>query len=124
MKKLITAIFFAVCLISALAGCGKPMMTGYFLAANAGNSGVCMILAYEGYPNGQPVIMYDQSKSGALFENFSTGDKIKITYDGAVYESYPAQTRVYDCKLIERGGAENIPQNIRDILKEYGWVPE
>lgn len=119
MKKKL--IVFLVAFILMQSGCKekKPIITGYCLSIENGSY---MIIATEGYPSGFPVTMDNKSENKALFENLRTGDKIKVTYDGIIQESYPGQMAVYSCEIIEKGIIENISQDIFDQLTEMGWI--
>ena len=39
-----------------------------------------------------------------------------------IAESYPAQTSIYSCELIESVSTEDIPQDTLDGLQEMGWT--
>jgi len=57
--------------------------------------------------------MNNQTGDENLFNDLKSGDLIQITHD-EVAESYPAQTSIYSCELIESGSTEDIPQDTLD----------
>lgn len=70
-----------------------------------------------------PITMSDRSEGKDLFEGLRTGDKILILHDG-ICESYPGQTGVYGCTLLERGTLEDVPAQILMDLGAMGWIEE
>ena len=70
-----------------------------------------------------PIKMSDRSRSGGVFLDLQTGDRILILHDG-VRESYPGQTGVYGVRLLERGSIEDIPEDVLNALRQLGWIDE
>ena len=68
-----------------------------------------------------PIKMSDQTRKGGAFLDLQTGDKIRILHDGVLL-SYPGQTGVYHVRLLERGGAEDIPSDVLESLRQLGWI--
>ena len=73
--------------------------------------------------DGGAITMSNQTGDATIFDDLKSGDTIKVTYD-EIAESYPAQTTIYSCELIERGSKEDIPQDSLDQLQEMGWAFE
>lgn len=71
--------------------------------------------------NGAPIVLSNQSENEQMFEKLQSGDKIQITFDG-IQETYPAQTGVYTCELLEKGSMEEIPTETVGSLQELGWT--
>lgn len=121
MKKVLVIIILIICLILPSCTDNQPTITGHFLTDKNDKP---MIIVYDGYPGGFPVSMSNQSENEDLFENLHAGDKIEVTYSGKIAESYPGQMTIYNCKLVENGSMENIPQDIYNQLIETGWIIE
>ena len=68
-----------------------------------------------------PIKMTDQTRKGDAFLDLQTGDKIRILHNGVLL-SYPGQTGVYHVRLLERGGAEDIPSDVLESLRQLGWI--
>ena len=113
MKRLLWLVCALLCAL-LLAACGaKPTMTGRYLRAE---NGISLIVAEDG----GPIQLSDLSKSGNLFIGLNSGDRIEIQYD-AIAETYPGQTGVYACKLLEEGTPEDVPEETLASLEELGW---
>lgn len=92
----------------------KPTLTGY--AVMTENAGLEMTaITYQEY---EPLSMSGDFK---VPQTISTGDKIEVTYDGTIMETYPGiLSNVSKVKIIEEGEPSDIPENILEIFKEYG----
>jgi len=88
-------------------------------------TGRCLVSSSGAYlivnEYGSPTVMHNQTNNAFLFEALQTGDKIKITHD-EINLSYPGQTGVYSCKVLENGSIEDIPENALASLIEMNWV--
>ena len=119
MRKSIFTLFLGcICIISILGGCSKVnkvSMTGRYLKAS---SGINLIIDEEGLP----IVMGNSSNKEDIFEGLQTGDKIQITCNSEIRETYPAGTDIYSCKLIERGTIEDIPKETLKSLEEMEWT--
>ena len=117
MKKFLCIAIPLFCLII--------LVIAYYLDWKPSMIGQCLVTVDGTYlivdEDGSPIVMSNQSKDDQLFEDLHTGDKIKIKYDG-IDESYPGQTGVYRCKLIEEGTIVDIPNETLNSLEEMGWV--
>ena len=121
MRKSVFTLFLgAICIIVILAGCSKinkVSMTGIYLKAS---SDAHIIISEDG----SPIVMGNSSNKEDIFEGLQTGDKIEITCNSEIKETYPAGTDIYSCKLIERGTMEYIPKMTLKTLKDLGWTFE
>lgn len=116
MKKLFVYFYLLTFSIILLAGCsvkGTNSMTGIYLKSINGSN----IIIGEG---SGPICMDNETGNKNIFDDLKSGDKIEITYD-LIKETYPAQTQIYSCNLIERCSADDIPKDILDKLQEMGW---
>ena len=119
MKKktiFLTAVWIAiVCLlIFVIGGAFKyGLLEGRVLVAD--NGSYLIIL-----DDHSPIKMSDCSKNGDVFFGLQTGDKIRILHDG-IHLSYPGRTGVYRIRLLERGTSEDIPERVKDSLRQIGW---
>ena len=128
MKKLfvlILALFFVPSLTSCASNEPQPTLTGYFIAT-VGNSQI-LIVDEEHFSSGvsgrfSPISMHNNSENEFLFENLQTGDRISVSYNGEIADSFPAQMWVYGYELLEQGSVENVPQEIFELLIEMGWI--
>ena len=118
MKRLTVIVILIGCLIATLSGCSekKQTMTGRCLIASTGQY---LIISDDS----EVVVMSNQSEKETLFKDLQTGDKIKITCDNILL-TYPGQTNVYSCKILENGSLEDIPLETYNHLKEMGWISE
>lgn len=91
----------------------KEIMTGRLLQSSDGK----YLIIDE---NGSPIVMSNQSGQESVFQDLQSGDKIQITYDG-ILETYPGQMGIYSCELIEKGGIEDISEEVITSLEELGW---
>ena len=121
-KKIIAIILLTICLVLTVSGCKDVNDTDN--GERHKITGRCLVASNDTYiivaPDEGPVVMTDMSENKNLFKDVQTGDKIEITH-GAILESYPGQTNAYSCKIIEKGGLEDIPQDIYDELNLLGW---
>lgn len=121
MRKSVFKLFLgAICIIAILVGCSKinkVSMTGRYLKAS---SGINLIIDEEGLP----IVMGNRSNKEDIFEGLQTGDKIEITCNSEIRETYPAGTDIYSCKLIERGTIEDIPKMTLKTIEDMGWTFE
>ncbi len=116
MKKLLVYFSLIILSIILLAGCSansKNSITGIYLKSINGSS----LIISEDYG---PIVMGNEAGKENIFGDLRSGDKIEITC-GSIAESYPAQTQIYSCKLIERGSIKDIPKDTLDKLQEMGW---
>lgn len=121
MRKSVFKLFLgAICIIAIFVACSKinkVSMTGRYLKAS---SGINFIIDEEG----SPIVMGNSSNKEDIFEGLQTGDKIEITCNSEIRETYPAGTDIYSCKLIERGTIEDIPKMTLKTLEDMGWTFE
>lgn len=54
------------------------------------------------------------------FCDCENGDRIRVTH-GAVEETYPARTEVYDYKRLEEGTLDDLPEETLESLEALGW---
>ncbi len=109
--------FLVVAACIFFSGCSKKdetsYLTGYCLAAENGS--------YLIVDNQHSVIvMNDQTADGLLFKSLESGDEIQITC-GTIRETYPAQTEVSGCVILEKGKLDEISPVILSSLEELGW---
>ena len=71
--------------------------------------------------DGTPIALSVQTEGDAPFDGFSSGDRVAVTHDSAMDESYPLQTGAYEWELLEEGGMEDIPEETLAALEELGW---
>jgi hypothetical protein len=117
MKKLLVYFSLLTFSIILLVGCSvnsKNSMTGIYLKSINGSN----IIIGE---DSAPTLMGNETGKENIFDDLKSGDKIKITYD-LINETYPAQTQIYSCKLIERGSVNDLTKDILDKLQEMGWT--
>lgn len=88
-------------------------MTGIYLKSN---NEIHLIISEDNCPT----VMGNKTGKENIFDYLKSGDKIKITC-GPIAESYPAQTQIYSCKLIERGSVNDIPKDVLEKLQEMNW---
>ncbi|TSB45332.1 DUF3221 domain-containing protein [Alkalicoccobacillus porphyridii] len=87
-------------------------MEGILLKSNSGEN---LIISDHG-----TITMSNETGEEELFDDLKSGDNIEITHD-EIAESYPAQTVIYSCVLIERGSKEtkgyirSTPRNGLDV---------
>ncbi len=62
----------------------------------------------------KPIQMLVENDS--IFEDIGVGDLIKVVYDGHFNESYPSQTGVSFCFLVENGTDTDIPTHVIDTF--------
>ena len=116
MKKLIVLLF----VLLLMACTSQPTLTGYFIAT-VSNSQILVVVDKHG---SGLISMHNNSGNESLFANLQTGDRIKVSYCGAIAYSHPGQIVVYGYELIERGSVENIPKEMYNLLIEMGWISE
>ncbi len=68
--------------------------------------------------NNEPVIITD-TDSREILSVYQDGDALRV-YISDVMETYPAQTKIYDAKLISHGDSANIRDNIISPM-ESAW---
>lgn len=121
MRKSVFKLFIGtICMIAILGGCSKvnkTSITGRYLKATGD---VHLIISEDG----GPITMGNSSKKVDIFDSLETGDKIEITCNSEIRETYPAGTDVYSCKLIEKGSIEDINKDTLKRLEEMGWTFE
>ncbi|MFI3165701.1 MAG: hypothetical protein R3Y45_05415 [Bacillota bacterium] len=116
-KKIIIIAILIICiaLIAFFAmDIGKPTITGY--AVMTENSDLEMTaITYQEY---EPLSLVGDFE---LPPTISTGDKIEVTYDGSIMETYPAKLGgVSKVKIIQEGDPSDVPDGILELFKEYG----
>lgn len=67
--------------------------------------------------DGSPIVM---NGSAAMFQDLRAGDRIEITCD-MILETYPGQTAVSGCRLLERGSKDDLPADTLKALEELDW---
>lgn len=109
-----------LCLLALLASCAAPAeeperteTEGRFLLASDGRA----LLVTE---DGGPIVLSVQAEGNDPWADFHSGDKIAVTHDG-IDETYPAQTRAYDWRLVEAGSPDDVPAETLERLEELGW---
>lgn len=127
-KRAVFGMGAALCCLLAVTGCGRTdasapqsvgsgvdenslqTVTGRYCRANGQDLILC--------DNGDPIVL--GGGSDAAFRDLQTGDRIEILCD-SILETYPAQTAVYDCKLLERGTGDDLPADTVRSLSDLGW---
>lgn len=116
MKKvLINFSILTICLL-LMVGCSqnnKSSITGIYLKST---NGINLIIT----ENNEPICMNNKSGNENIFNTLKSGDKIEVTFE-YIRETYPAQTDIYSCKLIEKGTINNIPKDVLISLEEMDW---
>lgn len=116
MKKvLINFSILTICLLLMI-GCSqnnKSSITGIYLKST---NGINLIIT----ENNEPICMNNKSGNENIFNTLKSGDKIEVTFE-YIRETYPAQTDIYSCKLIEKGTINNIPKDVLISLEEMDW---
>lgn len=117
MKHLLS-LACAFLYVLLLTGCGKgeetATMDGWYLQAENGAHFVVT-------GDGEPLHVSGQAKNGGLFDDLTSGDRVRITHDG-IAETYPGQAGAYSCKLLEEGPPEDIPAETLAALEELGYT--
>lgn len=106
-----TAIIDEICGIFVTSENVLSTTEGYYLKTDGAYLIVC---------SGEAYVMHNESGNGALFGEFSNGDRIKVTH-GDIMETYPGQMPVYECLLIRHGSIDDIPEDTLKSLRELGW---
>lgn len=117
MKKLLVYLSLFTFSMILFVGCSEKSensMVGIYLRSTNGSN----IIIVE---NNGPFDMSNKTGSENVFDDLESGDKIEVTYD-SIMETYPGRTKIYTCKLIEKGSANDIPKDILDKLEEMGWT--
>lgn len=117
MKKLLVyfSLFaFIIILLVSYSINNKNSMTGIYLRSV---NGINIIIEDDGGPTS----MVNKTGKENIFDNLKNGDKILITYD-SISETYPGETQIYNCKLIEQGSVNDIPKDTLDKLQEIGFT--
>lgn len=118
-KSMLLLAVIAVLLLAVAAGIywfgqnGTGSLTGTALVCPDGT-----VMLYDGTA---PITMYNRSGKDDLWANVSTGDKIRIVHDG-IRETWPGQTLVYACTVLEEGSEGDIPDRLIAELVPYGWL--
>ena len=105
-------LLLAVILFVIMSIAGLTFATGRYLETDNGSA---IIVSHN-----SPTVMLNRTGFD-LFKNLETGDKILLIH-GATAESYPARTGAYALFKLGRGSIHDIPQSVRDTLKELGWI--
>lgn len=121
MKKTLWIVLaiVAVLILAAVAGIYLFAQDGN--GATVGIALVCpdgTVMLYDGF---SPIVMSNRSGKDDLWANVSTGDRIRIIHDG-IRETYPGQTGVYTCTVLEQGSEADIPNSMIADLTAYGWL--
>lgn len=69
-----------------------------------------------------PMVMQDQREDGAMFSGLQTGDRIVVLHDNVRLLTYPEQIRVYFCIRLQKGDGTDVPEAVKDALREMGWL--
>ena len=99
----------AACLIGWATYRGIQISKAVYIETSAGN----MVLL-----QGSPVSV---SGKEDMFDGLTMGDKVLLVH-GLVAESYPGKTKGYFCIKRADGTEEDIPAEVRDSLREMGWL--
>lgn len=122
MKKTLWIVLAIVAALILAAAAGLYLYGREDTGGTVGTALVCpdgtMILIIDG---NFPVTASNLSGKDDLWEDVSTGDKIRITHDG-IRETYPGQTGVYTCTVLEQGSEADIPNSMIADLTAYGWL--
>lgn len=84
---------------------------GRYLKTDGGDMIVC---------GDAPYVMINETGDSGVFDGLKSGDLIEVTYEYAL-ETYPAKMPVLSLTLIERGGIDDIPENVLESLSSLGW---
>lgn len=68
-----------------------------------------------------PIVMSVNGSESDFFSGYNTGDRVEVM-TSLIAESYPAQTHVYNIKLLEKGNEDDIPFDVISSLRELGWI--
>ena len=96
-KALINFSIITICLLLMI-GCSqnnKSSITGIYLKST---NGINLIITEDN----EPICMNNKSDNENIFNTLKSGDKIEVTFE-SIRETYPAETDIYSCKLIEKG---------------------
>jgi ABC-type tungstate transport system permease subunit len=109
MKRVLCGVFI-ICTVLSLAGCGGNAKQAVFTATVLENSGTLIVEPPEGSKErsssdkiavhtGKAVI---QNSEGETIDpaEISVNQKVEITYDGTIAESYPAQLWASKVKVV------------------------
>ena len=55
------------------------------------------------------------------YEGLTDGDLVEICMGNLILETWPCQIKVYAVRKISDGTIDNIPADLLEQLKEYGW---
>lgn len=119
MKKDIIAVVILFLAI-ILSGCDASdkeerfSMMGRYLRSGDSH----LIVGAEGQTNA--IVMKNGTEQEDIFDSLHTGEKIRVTCD-SVLESYPAQTTIFSCEVLEQGEREDIPESVVESLTALGW---
>ena len=119
MKRWLSGLLAALTLFS-LTACGasaqdsgRTVTEGRLLLSANGTA----LLVTE---DGTPIALSVQADGDDPFSGFSTGDRVSVTHDSALDESYPLQTGAYEWTLLEQGSLEDIPEETLTSLEDLG----
>ena len=103
-------------LVILLSGCsGYMKLSGWYLRGDQGQS---LLITEE---NGTIVLDGSEQMKQSMQE-LETGDRIRVTIQGEMEASYPAQAWIVVCRKIGNSEPEEMPQKELIRLVEYGWV--
>lgn len=117
MKKCILLVCLLAVLI--LTACAAPEAERtetrgrYLVLWNA--EGITSLLVTE---DGGAIVLTTEINDA--FCDCENGDRVRVTH-GAVLESWPAQTEVYDYQRLGDGSLSDIPEETLEQLEDLGW---
>ncbi len=114
MKRI---MIVTLCMIFLLNGCGIKEV--YELSSTEGRMLICNNDTFMLIADGSPIALnVDELKD---IDKYTDGDLIRVWHDG-VEETYPARTKVYKVKLIEKGSMADLDENVVRNLCDMGWI--
>ncbi len=114
MKRI---LILAVCVMLILSGCGIKEV--YELSTSKGRVLICDNGSFMCIVDGSPILL-DVSTLKDV-DKYTDGDLIRVWHDG-VEESYPARTKAYKIKLIEKGMMADVDPSVAQNLCDMGWI--
>ncbi len=110
MKKVLCGVFL-VCVVLSLAACGGNGKQVVFTATVLENNGTLIVEPPEGSNERSSSDKIAVHTNNAVIQNsagetitpgdIAAGQKVEITYDGTIAESYPAQIQASKVKVAE-----------------------
>ncbi len=114
MKRIIIT---ALCIIFILSGCS--MKEVYELSSTEGRVFLCKNNTFMLIADGSPIVLNVEGLKDV--DKYSDGDLISVWHDG-IEETYPARTKAYKIKLIEKGSMADVDENVVRNLCDMGWI--